>query len=100
MCTQKSHNIYCEGQFTTSRQKVKRVKNKRSFKEQRTIWTFKEQGEETELQRIESKKGRWRRCLLCYEEMERRGKGKKTIGNNTTCMISHNIFAMMMLPII
>jgi hypothetical protein len=32
--------------------------------------------------------------------MERRGKGGKTIGNNIASMISHNIFTMMMLPII
>jgi hypothetical protein len=32
--------------------------------------------------------------------MERRGKGRKKIGNNIACLISHNMFAMMMLPII
>jgi hypothetical protein len=31
--------------------KSQRVKNKRSFKEQKTIWSFKEQREEMELQR-------------------------------------------------
>ncbi len=49
--------------------KSQRVENKRSFKEQRTTWSFKEH---------RAKKWRWRRCLLCYEEMERRGKGRKS----------------------
>ncbi len=32
MCTQKRHNIYCEGQLTTSRQKVKEQKIKGASK--------------------------------------------------------------------
>jgi hypothetical protein len=34
MCIQKSHNIYCEGQLKTSRQKNQRVKGASKSKEQ------------------------------------------------------------------